>query len=174
MKIETDISKNFFACFDEARGFAVNKKKILKTKNAKVFTYMQGKCVRVAILLLISVLFIFLSKINCTLIVFSCLATFIATIYFIQALLNLWIIYQVRKKEHFTNVVKIDKNGITDESYYGIKMVFSWDKISALVVGKHTVTVLTDSPIYFYFNISEKDEVLKAIDKYEEKDKLVD
>ena len=86
----------------------------------------------------------------------------------------MWIIYQVRKKEHFTNVVKIDKNGITDESYYGIKMVFSWDKISALVVGKHTVTVLTDSPIYFYFNISEKDEVLKAIDKYEEKDKLVD
>ena len=32
MKINTDISKNYFACFDETRGIATHKKKILKTK----------------------------------------------------------------------------------------------------------------------------------------------
>lgn len=32
MKIDTDISKNYFACFDEAGGIATHKKKILKTK----------------------------------------------------------------------------------------------------------------------------------------------
>ena len=174
MKIKTDISKNFFACFDEARGFAVNKKKILKTKNAKVFTYMQGKCFNVVILLLVGCLFIVLSDINRNLFILSCLFCFIATIYFVEALINLWIVYQIRKKENFSNTIKIDKNGITDESYHGIKMIFSWDKISALIVGKHTITILTDTPVYFYFNISAKEEVLKAIDKYEKKEKIVD
>ena len=50
-------------------------------------------------------------------------------------------------------------------------MIFSWDKIKGFVVGKYTVTILTDTPIYFYFNISKKDEILKAIEKYEPRDK---
>lgn len=67
----------------------------------------------------------------------------------------------------------IDENGITDESYYGIKMILKWEKITGVVIGKHTITILTDTPVYFYFDIAKKEDVIKAIDKYGNKDLII-
>lgn len=37
LKIDTNISKNYFSCFDEARGIALHKKKVLKNKKIKLY-----------------------------------------------------------------------------------------------------------------------------------------
>ena len=171
MKIETDISNDFFHCFDEARGVAQHKAKILQTKSARPLSYLQGKIVTVCILLLMSAVLLFLGCINIRFITASWLIIILAIIYLLHALATIIVIHNIRKKQNFKNSIIIDKNGITDESYYGIKMIFSWDKIKGFIVGKYTVTILTDTPIYFYFNISKKDEILKAIEKYEPRDK---
>ena len=59
--------------------------------------------------------------------------------------------YICRKKSPILDVI-IDKEGITNFSFYNIKMVFNWDKIKAIVVKKNSVTILTDTPIYLYFD----------------------
>ena len=74
----------------------------------------------------------------------------------------------------FSNTILIDKNGITDESYYGIKMIFNWSKIKGVVIGKRAITILTDTHIYFYFDISKKSEVIKAIEKYGNSDLIIE
>ena len=52
-------------------------------------------------------------------------------------------------------------------------MIFSFDKIKCIVVGKYTVTILTDTPVYFYFDISKKEDIIEAIEKYGDKDKII-
>ena len=96
-----------------------------------------------------------------------------SVIYLIAMLVNILTIYRFRKKQKFNNTIIIDKNGITDESYYGIKMIFSFDKINAIVVGKYTVTILTDTPCYFYFDVKEKENIIKAIEKYNKEVRII-
>ena len=105
------------------------------------------------------------------------MATFIslvALVYLIVTIGSFVSNYYFRKKRNFSNKVIIDKTGLTDESFYNIKMIFKWDKILAIVVGQETVTFLTDTPVYFYFNISEKEKIMKAIKKYGHLDKVIE
>ena len=60
----------------------------------------------------------------------------------------------------------IDEEGISNFSYYNIKMVFNWDKIKAVVVKKNSVTVLTDTPLYLYFDKKKENRIIKEIKKY--------
>ena len=59
----------------------------------------------------------------------------------------------------------IDDNGITNDSFQNIKMIFSWDKIKMMIVKKYSITILTDTSCYFFFDISKKDEIEKALFK---------
>lgn len=97
----------------------------------------------------------------------------ISFIYLTYTIIDIIEIYNIRKKQQFSNMILIDKDGITDESYYGIKMMFKWEKITGIVIGKHTVTVLTDTPVYFYFEISKKDDIIKAVEEYGNKNLII-
>ena len=55
----------------------------------------------------------------------------------------------------------------------GIKMTFNWDKVLGVVIGKYTVTILTDTPCYFYFKIDDKRKIIKVLEKYGEEDKII-
>ena len=83
-------------------------------------------------------------------------------------------LYKFRKEQGFDNTVTFSKEGMIDESFYGIKMTFKWEKVLAVVIKKYTITILTDTPAYFYFNITEKNNILKALEKYQVKDKVID
>ena len=164
MKINSDISKDFFSLFDEARGIALRRKKILKNKSSKCLTYMQRKLLILSIMFVVSLFFLIL----CCWIV-----ALVAVVYLIHAITTIALVYFYRKDQDFKNTITIDKHGITDESYFGIKMTFRWEKITGVVIGKRTVTILTDMPIYFYFDISSKDDIIKAIEKYGDSKKII-
>ena len=134
---------------------------------------MQERLVIFIILYIISLLSSLLCCNGCNIIFFSCLIYLISIIYLIITFCNVISIYNFRKKHNFKNSIVIDKNGITDESYHGIKMIFKWEKIIGIVISKYTVTILTDTPVYFYFNISKKDDVISAIEKYGDKEKII-
>lgn len=175
MKINTNLAKNYFACFDEARGFAVNKKRILKERKLVGFSYMEGKVFTLIIVMILSILLTLLHKTNlCYLSILIPYLFMFGLFYFLVGLCNTINIYNMRKKNKFTNTVSFDKNGITDESFYDIKMMIKWDKIKAILIGKYTVTILTDTPIYFYFNKDDKDKVLKALEKYNYQDLIIE
>lgn len=174
MKIDTNISRNYFSCFDEARGVALHKKSVLKNRKSKTLSYIQGKIIGFVLLFLLSLLFAFLCRFNCYMVWLPCLTYLITIIYAVQAVISTMGIYSFRKKRGFKNTILIDENGITDESYYGIKMIFKWEKITGVVIGKRAITVLTDTPVYFYFDISKKEDIIKAIEKYANKDLIIE
>ncbi len=173
MKINSDISKDFFSLFDEARGIALRRKKILKNKSSKCLTYMQRKLLILAIMFVVSLFFLILCCWNMNMILISWIVALVAVVYLIHAIATIALVYFYRKDQDFKNTITIDKHGITDESYFGIKMTFRWEKITGVVIGKRTVTILTDMPIYFYFDISSKDDIIKAIEKYGDSKKII-
>lgn len=173
MKIDTSISKNYFTLFDESRGVAIHKKSILKRRKSNTLSYLQGKLIVFILLFILDIFFAFLCRFNCYMVCFTCLTYLITLVYLFCTVINIIGIYKFRKKQQFSNTILIDKNGITDESYFGIKMIFRWEKITGVVIGKYTVTILTDTPIYFYFDISKKKEVIKAVEKYGNKDLII-
>lgn len=166
MLLETEIKNNFVGCYDEARGVALSKAGVLKNKKSKCLSYMERKIFEFIIMFVTGYLLSFLVS-SWWAICLVVLAIFlVAFMHLGKALMNIYKAYKYRKEHDFKSSIIIDKNGITDESYYGIKMTFSLDKILAVVVGKYTVTVLTDTPVYFYFPVTLKDEVIKTIKKY--------
>ena len=172
MKITCDIKDNFLTCFDEARGMYVHRNAILENKKPKCLTYFQNRLLVLGLILLFIFFFEFYSMRYCTS-TLPLICSLIGLIYFIFVIFEVSLVYFRRKKQNFKSSLKIDKDGITDESFHGIKMIFNWKKITAVVIGKHTVTILTDTPCYFFFDISKKDEIEKALIKYGKKSKII-
>lgn len=174
MKIDTNITNKFFSRFDEARGIALHKKEILKKRKNKSLSYSQRKLMGFIVLFGFSFIFMALANFHWLFLKLSFAMYILANVYIIHALVTVVTIYNFRFRQDFKSEILLDKNGITDESYYGIKMIFKWDKVLGIVIGKYTVTIITDSPCYFYFDISKKDEVLKAINKYADKKLIIE
>ena len=170
MKISTNISDNFLMYYDEARGIAIHKRKVLKNRNAKCLSYIQSKAIIFLTLLLLSLILIL---INGDLFICSLVFFLTAIIYFLIVFFRTISSYMFRKKQRFSNLIIIDEKGVTDESFYGITITIKWDKIKAIVVGKQTITVLTDTPVYFYFNIVNKEEIINYCLKYIDGSKII-
>ena len=101
-----------------------------------------------------------------TLFLFTAIPFASLIIYILYSIIRTTWSYNFKKKNNFENTIILDEEGLTDKSFYGIKITITWDKIKAFVIKKHTITVITDTSLYFFFDIKEKDQVLKAIDKY--------
>ncbi len=83
-------------------------------------------------------------------------------------------VYELKYRNNFISSVTIDERGIIDESYYGIKMLFKWNKIASVVIGKHSVVILTDTPVYFFFNRRDSKKIIKTIERYHRKTMIID
>ena len=164
MKISCNLSKKYFECFDEAKGVALHKRKILKSKSASCLSYMQEVFLIFLVIEFICFLLSFIGESRACLFVYFLLTVDI--IFFLFRIIRVFVGILLRKKQDFKGSIIIDENGITNTSYYKIKMVFSWPKIKAIVIKKYTVTILTDTPCYFYFDIAKKKKILEAVNKY--------
>lgn len=173
MKVSTNMSKNFFSCFDESKGISLQKQKLLKSNSYRFCSYMRKKLLILIFLFLLATILLLFSCCYMPIILLSWIISFIGLGYFIYFLTTVMTSYHYRKNQQFQNTILIDKNGITDESYYGIKMIFSWNKILGIVVGKRTIVILTDTPVYFYFDLSKKDEILTSVHKYGDEIKII-
>lgn len=164
MKINCDISKNYFNCFNESKGVVLVKNILLKHPKMKTVSYLTIVVINIIILFLLSLIGILINGFNGLFIynLFNMLILSYIIINILYIINNL----NYRKGKSYRSYIEIGKNGITDESYYGIKMIFSWDKVKAIVIKKHTVIILTDTPVYFYFDISQKNKIMKELTKY--------
>ena len=166
MNIESNLKKNFTAIYDEALGVAKNRSKIIKNKKINKLSYLELTIIIFIIILVISIIIAFCNYL------ISYILIFIDLIYLITSITKILIIYTWLKEDNFIVSSKITKEGIINNSYYDIKMTFKWDKITAVVIKKYSITILTDTPIYFIFNIDDKDILLKEIKKHK-KDILI-
>lgn len=163
MKIETNLNNNFFKIYDESRSVAIHRKEIIKNKKANALTYSTE-----VLLVFTSILLISLIVKNCKIIFMT-----LGIIYLITNIIRFISSYKFRKKQNFKNEIIIDEKGITDlSSFKNVEILFKWAKIKAIVIKKYSVTLLMDSNIYFYFDIKEKEKIIKEVKKYK-KDILI-
>lgn len=169
MKITFDKNKSYFRSFDESRGVAMNKKYVLKHKKTNVFSYTDYMF---CIILLSFCLGVIVFYINTPYkFVLSSFFIFFGFLFLSISAMSTYYMCHYRRKASQLEIL-FDKEGITNCSYYGIKMMFSWDKIEAIVIKKHSATILTDTPVYFYFDKEQEEELLKIVKKYK-KDILI-
>ena len=172
MKIKSNLKNNYKNCLNEALGTNINKKYILKTKNNTSYTYEEHFILTFIIILSISTLLLLINipyRIELCTIGFFCAFMYILTniVYFTLVKIEM-------KKRNYKNEIIIDKDGITDTSYKGINITIEWSKITAIVLRKHTVVLLTKTPYFFYFDISKYKDIIKLCQKYKENIKIID
>ncbi len=173
MKIECNITDNYFNCFNEARGFALHKRKILKNRKAQSLSYIQTILIITLTIFLINLLINIGGYFNHNLMIGSLWLYLVTIIYLLFVIINIFYLYLIRKKQNFQTNLFIDEYGIGSDSFYDLKVVFDWDKIKAIIFGEYTITILTDTPCYLYLEIAKKDEIIKALKKYNKKDLII-
>lgn len=119
-----------------------------------------------SILNLLLVAFCWYCYCNCYICIASGILFFITILYLILNFLFLLPSYFYRKKHNFKSSIIVTEKGIIDNSFYGIEMTFYWEKVKAIVIKKHSVIILTDTPVYFYFEKSKEKELVDAITNY--------
>ncbi len=164
MKIKSNLSGNFMSIYSEAKGVARNKKYILKNKKVFSINYFLELAIRYIISLYIefyyldytsgTIQLVFLFLILCTL------------VFIIFDIFRLTFMFENICKRGFVTSITVTDKGIIDESFYGIKMLFKWNKIKAVVVKNKSVVILTDTPCYFYFSSRDEKNIIKKLKEY--------
>lgn len=153
--------KNYFKTYNEARGVALSKKKIIKRRSPKCFNYFTKLLL---FLFCLTFLILFISFIQtANLQYFEYILIFLEVIAIAFAITNNIALYSYRKKKDFKSTILLNEEGLTDTSFQGIKMIFSWNKIKAVVIKKYSITILTDTSCYFYFDITSKEDIVATL-----------
>lgn len=170
MEIKSNMKNNYLKHYNIAKGIAVNKRRVLKNKTTKVPTYLTTALITIIILTICSVLFLIIDKSK----IFSSYFIISLIIYIIYIIVRTIWSYNFKKKKNFLNIITLNEEGLTDTSFYDIKINIKWNKIKAIVIKKSTITILTDIHLYFFFDINEKDQILKAINKYNKETLIIE
>lgn len=162
MKIESNMKNTYLKHYNIAKGIAVNKKQVLKNKTIKVPTYLISALITIVLLTIFLVIFCLIDKSK----IITILYLTMLIVYIFYVIIRTTWSYNFKKKKNFLNEIILDEEGLTDQSFYGIKITLNWSKLKAIVIKKQTITILTDTNLYFFFDINEKEEILKAINRY--------
>ena len=172
VKIDSDLSNNFFDVYNEARGIAINKSRILKNKKLVGMNYISY----------IFIIFICIFILNMFLILdfrgvyignFALIVLILDILFLIIGLARIYISYFYRKNSNFVSTVFINRRGICDiSSFHNMELLFLWDRIEGVVIGHYSVVIFVGGTIYLYFSIKDKKKIIDGIKRFK-KDILV-
>lgn len=171
MEIKSNMKKTYLRNYNEAKGIVVNKKRVLKYKTNKVPTYLTSSLITITLLSICTILFSLIDSSNIFKTIFLVLLITYISYSIIRAIGSILL---KKNQIDLINTITIDENGITDKSFFKIKINLSWDKIKAVVVKKYTVTFITDTQLYFFFDIKDKEEILKQVKKYSKETLIIE
>ena len=173
MEIKYDLTKNYFKYFNESQGIFMERNNL---KNDKyIFNYLEKNILNIVLAIIIYLINISLfyknNNLVYTLIDFLC---FMLAVLSIFCIINFYCIYLKSKKKLHKGTLIIDDYGITDYSD-DAKIGFSYEKIDKIVVGKNTITILTNSvlPIIIFIDRNKENKLLKEVQKYKENIEII-
>ncbi len=172
MEINCYINKGFFKCYSEAKGVALNKYTILKKKKTDCMNYFISVLLIFVFLIILGLLFLTISNNICNYYLMS-IIVLIAFVYLIFNFIKALSMYQINKKRKIRKSIILNEEGITYISVFDIKVGIDWSKIKAIVIKKYSITILTDTPCFFYLSIKQKDNLLKALNKYNKNELII-
>lgn len=171
MEIKSNMKKTYLRNYNEAKGIAVNKKRVLKHQTNKVPTYLSSALITITLLSIGTIIFSIIDTSN----IFKTIFLVLLITYTSYSIIRTISSVLLKKNQiDLINTIIIDEEGITDKSFFKIKINVSWDKIPAVVVKKHTVTFITDTQLFFFFDIKNKEEILKLVKKYSKNTKVIE
>lgn len=168
MEIKSNLKNNYFKIYNEARGVMINRSLVLKRKSTKCLGYLE-MVMLLFILFAIMTVAVYFGVNRWLFYVLLIVDLFIVLIPVLRTIWN----YKWKKANNFKNTILIDKDGITDKSFKGIKITIGWDKVRGIVVKKYSLTIITKTSIYFYFDAKEQDIILKECLKYINRSKII-
>ena len=174
IRIDTKLSKNFFDIYNESRGFAINKSRILKAKKIKGLNYISYLFIFFIVIFVIDLLVIFKST-NYLITTYAFMFIVLDIILFIMGLCRIYLNYIYRNKNRVVNSMLINRKGITDlSSFRNVEMLFLWDRVEGIVVGEYSVVIYLGGSIYLYFNKKDKKKIIDGVKKYKKDILIID
>lgn len=174
MKIEYNMNDNYLKCYDEAQGIISNKKKLYKNPKKRIKSYLLNGIIfnieMFLMFLILKVMEFYGDNSNVFAILILSITFFTDIIYFLGFFIN----YSMLKNKEHAGILEFNEIGITDISNTGIIVTMPWEKIEALVLGKYTATFITSEQLFYFINVSTKENVLKAVKKYNNKLLIID
>lgn len=164
MKVKSDLSFDFFKIYLEAREIAKHKKVFLSGRGFIKFNFLEEVLLYSLIIFMIG----FYIAINPNyLYLYGYMIIFTGVLYLLGNLVRIYEGYKFRKRKNFLSEMIIDERGITDlSSFDGVELLFKWCVIEGIICGRYSVVILTKKRVYFYFDIKEKNRIIKNAKKY--------
>ncbi len=174
MKIKCDLSKNYLAIYNETLNVVRHRKQIIKKGKVNKLNFLPHLLCNFGFWFVIGLIVYFVMKPcgSCSTLFLS-LILFFDLIYLVVELIRFLAIRCYRYTKCFKGECLLDEDGLTNDSYYDIKITFKWSKIKAVVIKKYSITILTDTPFYFYFDIGCEDNILKCVKKYSKDTQII-
>lgn len=166
--INYNFQNNFIPCYNESFGIATHRNKYFKNPRSKIHSYTYYGFIYLWLTIIYNLLVLILYKIigyNSFICILCCLMhiiNFLIILYFIFYLVRLILSKRRKLKGSFI----IDKNGLIDSTFKGIKIIFEWSKIKLVIIGNNSITILTDTPIFFFVNKELESILVPALKKY--------
>lgn len=82
--------------------------------------------------------------------------------------------YKMEKKKNHSGKLEINEKGISDTSDSGMTIAVDWNRVELAVIKKHTITFVTNTLIVFFVNIELKEDIIKALNKYNPNLNIID
>ena len=172
MKIKSNMKDNFLSIYNEARGIARHKKRVIKTEKINHLNFLEEIVLYYSIIMLMGVYIIDSPMLLNT---YGYILIALGLFYLLYNTVRIYEGYKFRKKQNFVSTIIINEKGITDRtSFEGIEILFKWKIIEAVVIKKYAVVILTKKKIYFYFDIKNKESIINEIKKHKKNIKIID
>lgn len=172
MKIKSNMKDNFLSIYNEARGIARHKRRIIKTGKASHLNFLEEIALYYSIIMLMGMYIVTNPKL---LNIYGYILITLGLLYLLYNIVRIYEGYKFRKRQKFVSTIIIDEKGITDiTSFEGMELLFKWKIIEAVVIKKYAVVILTKGKIYFYFDIKNKESIINEIKKYKKNIKIID
>lgn len=185
--IEYDLRDSYALIYDEAYGVAKKRKKLLKNPNTKTHTYLSVTIFRLLLILFLDILALLYLKsrgytdIFCfiyynqqySLDIIGIICILMPLLYLVLAINIIMFIVRINiRRKKLVGSFKLSKEGLTDSTFKGIKILFEWQRIKMVIIKKYSIIILTDTPIYFFVNKEIESKLIKSLKKYK-KDILI-
>lgn len=176
MKIKYDMTKNYFKYYNESQGIMMVKDEILKKPKSRLYSYTERGIINLLLILLFAIIsrILYYFDNNNVLTKVLNVMLIIAFIFLVLYFVIFYISYFVENRKKHIGNLEIDANGIRDLSDSGMVIGFSWNNIKGIVIKKHTINIITDNSIYFFIDITYKERLLIAIERYNKDLPIID
>lgn len=186
--IEYDLRDSYALIYDEAYGVAKKRKKLLKNPRTKTHTYLSVTIFRLLLILFLDILaliylksqgytdifyFIYYNQ-QYSLDIIGVICILMPLLYLVLAINIIMFIIRINiRRKKLVGSFKLSKEGLTDSTFKGIKILFEWERIKMVVIKKYSIIILTDTPIYFFVNKEIENKLIKSLKKYKKDIKIV-